>query len=200
MYILCEKLFERLPLGSSVVRNSRIFDSKIMVENSDETNERCMKNSLNVVIKLKIITPAFGDKSLRQFCEYLISKDLKENMERVKEFDRKIQRSDNFYFKQFVGKYPNFAFIMKLILTLSHGSASAERGFSVCNSLTMTAQHFVIDHMQSNNLKPVSIELPSKMLHAVECAYRKHAEAKEAKIRRLSYQLNKINIIYLKMI
>ena len=86
---MMEKLFERLPLGSSVVRNSRIFDPKIMFENSDATNERCMENISNVLIKLKIITPVFGDKSLRQFCEYL-SKDLKENMENFKEFDRKV--------------------------------------------------------------------------------------------------------------
>ena len=163
-----------------------------------------MKNILNVLIKLKIITPVFDDKSLRQFCEYL-SKDLKENMEKFKEFDRKIQRFDNFYFRQVVGKYPNFAFIMKLILTLSHGNASVERGFSVRNSSltmnqsveTMTAWCFVIDHMQSNNLKPASIELPSKMLLAVKCTYRKHAEAKEAKNKKteLSAQQNQYKIL-----
>ena len=94
---------------------------------------------------------------------------------------------------------------MKLILTLSHGNASVERGFSVRNSSltmnqsveTMTAQHFVIDHMQSNNLKPTSIELPSKMLLAVKCAYRKHAEAKEAKnkMTELSAQQNQYKIL-----
>ena len=38
------KLFERLPLRSSIIRNSRILDPKTMIESSHESNERCMKN------------------------------------------------------------------------------------------------------------------------------------------------------------
>ena len=47
-----------------------------------------------------------------------------------------ISRSDNFYFKELkVAKYPEFCSVIKIVLTLSHGQADVERGFSLNNTV-----------------------------------------------------------------
>ena len=48
------------------------------------------------------------------------------------QFDRKKQRLDEFYFHLVqIQKFESLAFVLKLILTLSHGQAAVERLFSI---------------------------------------------------------------------
>ena len=48
----------------------------------------------------------------------------------------KISRLDDFYFKELkVAKYPKFCSVIKIILTLSHGGADVEQGFSLNNAV-----------------------------------------------------------------
>ena len=57
--------------------------------------------------------------------------------------------------------------ILKLVLVLSHGQTSIERGFNVNKSIlkvnmnekSVVARKIIIDHMQKNNLDPVSITI-----------------------------------------
>ena len=85
---MLEKLFEKLLFGSSIVRNSWILDPKAMIENSHETNVRCMKNLLNILIKLKIITAVFGDKSQRIY--RIFKYRYEKNMEKFTVFYRNV--------------------------------------------------------------------------------------------------------------
>ena len=50
-----------------------------------------------------------------------------------------IDRLDDFYFKEAkIGVYPGLASVLKIILTLSHGQADVERGFSLNKSSLQT--------------------------------------------------------------
>ena len=64
---MVSKLFERTPIGSTIIRNGRIFDPNIMVECSAQRNETCLKNLMNSLIALNIITPVFADKVFGEF-------------------------------------------------------------------------------------------------------------------------------------
>ena len=59
---MVSKLFERTP-----IRNGRIFDPNIMVECSVQKNETCLKNVMNSLIAVNIITPVFADKVFGEF-------------------------------------------------------------------------------------------------------------------------------------
>ena len=100
--------------------------------------------------------------------------------DKFKEFDRNCTRLDHFYFHNGIGieKYSHLAHIVQILLTLSHGQASVERGFSQRNLLiqqnqntdTMCAHRIIKDHMSSNGLQPDSIEISTQMLLAVKSA------------------------------
>ena len=49
------------------------------------------------LIKLNIVTAVFGDKSRREFTEFL-NKEMKGNMEKFTMFDRKVHRLDKIPF------------------------------------------------------------------------------------------------------
>ena len=85
-------------------------------------------------------------------------------------------------------------------MTLSHGQASVERGFSAngtvveqnLNEKSIAARRLVKDHMLSNNLQPYNIEISNKMIINVKSAhqrYRSHlrsiAETKKNKENQL---------------
>ena len=60
-----------------------------------------------------------------------------------------------------MSKYSNVSFVIKLFLTLSHGQASVERGFSNNKSILKTnmSAETVIPKRLANALKPHTIEI-----------------------------------------
>ena len=60
-----------------------------------------------------------------------------------------------------MSKYSNVSFVIKLFLTLSHGQASVERGFSNNKSILKTnmSAETVISKRLANALKPHTIEI-----------------------------------------
>ena len=84
----------------------------------------------------------------------------------------KIRRLDDFYFKDLkVAKYPEFCLAIQIVLTLSHGQADVERGFSLNNAVlesnmkhnSVVSKRLIQDHLVSNNLKPHTMEINSKL-------------------------------------
>ena len=80
----------------------------------------------------------------------------------------KISRLDNFYFKELkVAKYPEFCSVIKIVLTLSHGQADVEWGFSLNNAVlqsnmkhdSVVSKRLTQDYLVSNNLKPHTMEI-----------------------------------------
>ena len=71
---------------------------------------------------------------------------------------------------------------MKLLLTISHGQASVERGFSHNNAVlktnmspeTVIAKRMIEDHMLSHDLKPYTIEISKPLVLAFKSAHQKY--------------------------
>ena len=90
---------------------------------------------------------------------------------------------DNLYFKDInITKYPDLAPVINLVLTLSHGQASVERGFNVNKAIIINnistdcivGKHFVRDYMLTNNLKPDNLQITSNLKVAFKSACQKY--------------------------
>ena len=90
---------------------------------------------------------------------------------------------DEFYFHKIgVATYQDVAFVIRLLLTLSHGEAAVERGFSHNNALlkvnvnpeTVISKRVIKDHMLAHNLKPYSIDISPAMVKSFKAAHSKY--------------------------
>ena len=88
-------------------------------------------------------------------------------------FNRKVSSLDEFFFNTVkVSKYNELSTVLKLVLTISHGQAAVERGFSHnkyilaenMKSLYIVSQRVIKDHMVSKQLQPYTITISSEML------------------------------------
>ena len=62
---MLQKIFEKSPLQSAVIRSSPIFDSKVIVSYSASDSEKCLKELLHQLMSLSILQPTFCDKEER---------------------------------------------------------------------------------------------------------------------------------------
>lgn len=68
-----------------------------MITPSVEQMQKQFRKPLNHIISLKFIIPAFADKALCQFSDFLES-EVKCELNEFISYDRKLQRLDDFYF------------------------------------------------------------------------------------------------------
>ena len=97
----------------------------------------------------------------------------------------KEERLDELYFDTLgISKHKNAANVVALILTLSHGQASVERGFSQNNNLvkanmspeTIISKRIIKDHMLANDLTQYTIKIDAPMIKAFRSARVKYQE------------------------
>ena len=87
---------------------------------------------------------------------------------------------DDFFFTKLdVGKkYPELSKVIIIILTLSHGQAEIERGFSQNKTVlqqnikedSFSSKRIIKDHMLANKLQPHSIDITSKIRKFIRAA------------------------------
>jgi len=180
---LFEKFIERTPLGSVIIRNSTVFNPKLMINMSAGDAERKYKSILTHLISLKYVTSVSSDKALHQFIDFV--GETRVNQDIFNDFNREKDRLDEFYFKKCnINKYKEFAATVKIILTLSHGQASVERGFSQNKTVlsqnlkehSIISRRLVKDHMLSNDLKPHTVEITNEMLLNVKLAHQRYKD------------------------
>ena len=86
-------------------------------------------------------------------------------------------------------KYKELSSLVKIILTLSHGQAAVERGFSIKNSLSkvniseqfLVCKKIVRDHLISNQLKPHTVPITNQLMRSVALAREKYNKRLENK-------------------
>ena len=97
----------------------------------------------------------------------------------------KDERLDELYFETLgVSRFKKLASVVALVLTLSHGQASVERGFSQNNNLiqvnmspdTIISKRIIKDHILANNLKPCVITTDSSIMKAFQSSRMKYEE------------------------
>ena len=121
---------EKTPLNSSVIRNSVVLNPWNIINESSENSRQNMKYLLHHLMDLKIVSPTFAEKVLLQYCDMINNSNTTEE-EKFAKFNLTGDRLDKFYFDTLTDLHPELKKLIKLILTLSHGQASIERGFNV---------------------------------------------------------------------
>ncbi|KAL2098320.1 hypothetical protein ACEWY4_007527 [Coilia grayii] len=152
---LLEKLLKKAPLQHSLVRNMQCLDPAHMARSKEQCVKQ-MTRMLHTLVQSKHIDEGVCDDALREFREVC---DMASCQANFRDFDRKMGRVDTLLFEA-VGRKAAFSRIwnvIKLVLVLSHGQASVERGFSINKEvivenqkeLSLVAQRIIVDHVQS---------------------------------------------------
>ena len=187
---MIEKLSEKSPLNSLFVRGTTIFDPKLLLEYSKQKLIDRLKILLGEFMSLNILTSLQCDTVLSQFNNF-VENEVKELKTDSFKFDPKNDRLDDFYFQHAcVNNYKDLSFVLRVVLTLSHGQASVERGFSFNNfsvktnmtPATIISRRTIKDHLIANGLKPHTVEITSSIIKAFRSARQKYMdELEEAK-------------------
>ena len=166
-------------------RNAVVFNPEIMLESTEGKLQKKFKALLQHLVLLRIVSSHKPDKALIQYG------NVKTDLQRAAIDLSKIPRLDDFYFKELkVAKYPEFCLVIKIVLTLSHGQAYVERGFSLNNAVlesnmkhdSVVSKRLIQDHLVSNNLKPHTMEINSKLRSSCRQArQRYHTHLEELK-------------------
>ena len=115
------KLSERNQLMSSIVRNSKTISPNMIATKNHKIWKTNVKNLIRKVVNLKIFEFKVGDGALTEFTKFL-SNEYVIDKQKFLNFEKADQRLDKFYFKELkVQKYPSFATLLKVMITISHG-------------------------------------------------------------------------------
>lgn len=190
---MLSKLFERSPLCSPLLKAASIFDTSVLVQLAKEKAQGRWKDLMKCLLSFDILAPQQCDRATSQFKSFL-GTELKKFHDKFEEFSKE-DRLDEFYFDTTgIQKYEDVAYVLKLILTLSHGQASVERGFSHNNALlkinmtpeTIIAKRIIKDHMLFHKLKPHTVEISDALVKSFKGAHMKYklhlAEKKEKQV------------------
>ena len=110
-------------------------------------------------------------------CNSFCDNDFETISDKFAEFDESSCHLDEFYFEKIgIQKYGKVSFALRLILSLSHGQASLERGFSINNAILETnmlpeaveSKRIVRDHMFSKGLQPHTIKIDKPIMLAAK--------------------------------
>ena len=114
-----------------------------------------------------------GDEALREYRE-LISDEIHDGIS----FDRKSSQLDDFFFStlKLEERFPGLAKFVSLILTISHGQASIDRGFSIqkhqlqqnVDHLYVRSRRLIKDHLLANGLTPATTPITNEMMTQVK--------------------------------
>ena len=160
-----------------------------MISEPSENLHIKARNLLRRLLNLKILTPTTCDKSLSEFKDFLRD-NVKKYNDKFATFNKKEHRLDELVFSAVkLQNYENLAFIVKIVLTLSHGQTALERGFSVNKAvLDVNMQEnsvidckLIMDHMSSSNLKPHCMEVPNPMIRAYTSTRDKHESIRKSR-------------------
>ena len=120
-----------------------------------------------------------------QFVEF-VTYNVKLNIDKFGSFDRYKTKLDVFYFYTIgLDKYKKFKYVMKVILTPSHGLASVERGFTISKSVfkvntteeSIASKKLVRDYMIENKLEPHTVPISNQLIRSVSCARQSYEES-----------------------
>ena len=180
--VMVQKMLEKGPLRSVVIRNAHVFDPTMMINLSQDTLRGNMRTLLRHLVSVKLLSPNVSDKALTQYIDLLTTK-LLNDAEKFKSFDCEKDRLDEFFFSTVSFSIPEeLKSVLILILVLSHGQASVVRSFSVNNTIlkvnmektSIVSRKIIVDHMRNNSLLPSTITLTKELIRSVKGARQKY--------------------------
>ena len=154
---MVKKPLEKSPLTYPLVRNMNFLDPRIFIARKEVSVEK-LTRILRIMSEAARITDDECDKVMKQFSHFH-DNSLTADSEAFKGFSVETDRVDTFYFDRLANKadLKELCKVVKLLLTLSHGQATVERGFSSNKEVmvenlaqhSLVAQRVICDHVQS---------------------------------------------------
>ena len=142
---------------------------------------------------LNILSTQKCDKGMLKFKSFVEDIKIKCQAE-LQGFTRKVGL-EKFYFEEIsIQKYEKIAEVLKIVLTLSYGQASVERGFNHNNTVVQTnmsadsviSKHPIKDHVLFHKLKLYTIAITDPMIRTFKSShlkYQLHLESEKKKER-----------------
>lgn len=154
---IVSKLFEKAPLKYPLVRGL-VLDPRVLIK-SKETSVRKLSTVLRLFVESGRIEEQNCDDILREFGHFYDHSRMCAS-DSFRNFNPPMGRLDEFYHEHLSNKaeFLHLWEVVKLVLVLSHGQASVERGFSVNKEVmvenlrehSLIAQQIIYDHVNHN--------------------------------------------------
>ncbi|XP_052808541.1 uncharacterized protein LOC128237234 [Mya arenaria] len=151
-----KKLLEKCPATYSLVQHLACLDPRKMSESKTRCKEK-LKKVLTYLVAHKRINERDCDECIKEYCD-CIDNFPSFGSAKFTEFNPNKDRLDEFYstFMSWTA-YSKVFDVVKMLLTLSHGQASVERGFSVNKEVevenlkeySLVSQRLVCDYVNS---------------------------------------------------
>ena len=176
-----EKLREKSLLNSQMIRATSVFDPTVLIDLPKQKFIDCLKMLLGNFMNLKILTPQQCDLVLSQFKDFMDIEIKAIKLESFK-FTHPKDHLDDFYYQHAcISNYKELSFVVRLVLTLSHGQTAVERGFSINNTsvktnvtpVTIISRRIIKDHLIANQVKPHTVHIIASLIKSFRSA-RKH--------------------------
>ena len=155
----------------------QVFLTHVLFELGRNLLTKHIKSLLKFMIELNIMGPSRCDKALSTFNSFC-DNDCKTISDKFAEFDESSCRLGEFYFEKIgIQEYGELSFVFRLILTLSHGQAFVERGFSINNAIlrqTLVSKRVLRDHIIAKGLQPHTIKIDKPVMLAAKGAREKY--------------------------
>ena len=153
---LCTHFTEKSILKNRLVRSTSCLPPKVMLEPA-QLLTNLLDKMLEILVGLKKVTSEMAMKAKQEYSKFL-THVVKPNTESFNEFEESKNRLDSFLWK-YMGSDSNYKSIwsiVKIILVLSHGQATVERGFSENKMLlvenldmeSLIAQRLICNYMK----------------------------------------------------
>ena len=176
------KMQEKSPLKYNLARKLVSMDPRLMVSNPDNAT-KMFQQVLQILIENRWKTPEVADTVLAQYRKFVFNAK-KYHPEKFSSFKSGEDRLDSFLSEtlQAQEEYQELWLTMQLLLTLSHGQATVERGFSVnkevltpnLQELSLQAIRLVHSSVLAQNIKVADFIITEALLSSCNHASNRH--------------------------
>ena len=175
------------------MRNADAFDPTAIASLEIDVQEGKVNRILMHLLKLRLVSATYYDKALAD-CSSFFEQVKKMHVDQLKLFDSSKTDLDYFYFHELgkeTKKHDKFAYVLKIILTLSHGQAAVERSYNLGKSSLQTniteesiiAKKIVRDHLLANKIELSSYQVPNKLILQCNSAHSKYKASLKQKAK-----------------
>ena len=177
------KIIEKTPIGYAFARRLACLDPVSIATSTTQAASQ-FKLVIDHLVNQQHLEGRSCDELIRQYDEF-VDTVVRPNLPAFKEFDFHKQRLDEFLQQHVAksGSFPRLWEVMRMLLILSHGQATVEKGFSINRQVmvenmkerSFIAQRTIHDHLlHSGGLGALVIDKP--LLSAAASGRRKYAE------------------------
>ena len=179
-----EKIFRKSPGGFNALNSASIFNPHTLRNEKVAVVQSRLNLLLTHLENQKILSTTQCHKMTEQFLKF-IDFNLKVNIVKFENFSANDTNLDDFYFRFIrIEKYKELLFLVKIVLTLSHGQASVECSFNLTKAVlnhnisedSIVAKKTKRDHTLSTGLEPESIIFSNELVRCVSGAHQKYQD------------------------